>query len=262
MEIISRANARAAGLATYFTSKQCPRGHVSARYTSNAVCVACNAENVRSEEFKREQKSRRRTPESREASRLKSKRYHQENREQVLAKMRERNKRYYEANKDRIKVSVLAYQRANGDARNTYKAKWSSERAKIDPEFAMLLVMRKFVARMMERIASKRQQSERTTEILGYTPAEFVAHMEPLFKPGMTWNNHGEWHVDHIRPLSTFDLTNPEQRRLANSLQNLQPLWADENLKKSDRWPGNQVEHRAENGTHPEATPLCRRIPY
>jgi hypothetical protein len=150
--------------------------------------------------------------------------------------MRERNKRYYGANKERIKVNVLAYQRANGDARNTYKSKWSSRRAKTDPEFAMLLVMRKFVARMMERIKAKREQSERTTELLGYTPAEFVAHIEPMFVPGMTWQNHGEWHVDHIRPLSTFDLTEPEQRRLANSLQNLQPLWATDNYRKSDKW--------------------------
>lgn len=173
-----------------------------------------------------------------EKSRLSAARYHAENRDDVIVKMAARNKAYYEKNRERIKAQTSAYQVTNSDARNAYKSKWMSERAKADPEFAMLLVMRKHVARMMDRIKAKRLQSARTTEIVGYTPAEFVAHMEPMFKPGMTWENHGEWHVDHIRPLSSFDLTRPDHQRMANSLHNLQPMWAIQNLRKSDSWSG------------------------
>jgi len=55
----------------------------------------------------------------------------------------------------------------------------------------------------------------------------------------MAWNNYGVWgwHIDHIRPISSFDLLDPEQQRAAFSYKNLQPLWASENLAKSDKVP-------------------------
>lgn len=238
MKILTRALARNAGSPRYFTGRPCAHEHLSERYTANAMCVECTALRNRSEKQRIEQKAIRRRPENMEKSRLSAARYHAENRDDVIVKMAARNKAYYEKNRERIKAQTSAYQVTNSDARNAYKSKWMSERAKADPEFAMLLVMRKHVARMMDRIKAKRLQSARTTEIVGYTPAEFVAHMEPMFKPGMTWENHGEWHVDHIRPLSSFDLTRPDHQRMANSLHNLQPMWAIQNLRKSDSWSG------------------------
>lgn len=62
-----------------------------------------------------------------------------------------------------------------------------------------------------------------------------MAHLEAQFAPGMTWENRGEWHVDHIRPLASFDLTDPEQLRTASHYTNLQPLWASDNLAKGAR---------------------------
>jgi len=50
----------------------------------------------------------------------------------------------------------------------------------------------------------------------------------------MSWNNYGEWHIDHIRPLSSFDLTDRKQFLIACHYSNLQPMWAKDNLKKSD----------------------------
>ena len=167
-----------------------------------------------------------------------SAKYHSENRDRILEEMRIRNKAYYRLNKEKIKAQVLSYQKANGDSRNAYKSKWNSEKAKSDPEFAMLLTMRKFVSRMVQRVTKNRSQRVKTTELLGYTPSDFVSHIQPMFKQGMNWGNHGEWHVDHIRPLSSFDLSDPEQRRMANSLHNLQPMWASQNMKKSDSWSG------------------------
>lgn len=69
-----------------------------------------------------------------------------------------------------------------------------------------------------------------TIEILGYSALELKLHIELLFTEGMSWNNHGKWHIDHIKPVSSFDLeTSPS---IVNALSNLQPLWASDNLSK------------------------------
>lgn len=73
-----------------------------------------------------------------------------------------------------------------------------------------------------------------TFEVLGYTRDELMAHLERQFLKGMSWENIGHWHIDHIVPLSSFavsSMDSPEFRR-AWSLTNLRPLWAKDNLKK------------------------------
>lgn len=64
---------------------------------------------------------------------------------------------------------------------------------------------------------------------------ELKQHLEKLFQPGMTWENWSRdgWHIDHIVPLSSFDLTDREQFLKACHFSNLQPLWAKENLSKA-----------------------------
>lgn len=72
---------------------------------------------------------------------------------------------------------------------------------------------------------------------LGCTIEELVIYLENKFKPGMTWENHSlkGWHIDHITPLASFDLTDEIQFKQACHYTNLQPLWAKENQSKSDR---------------------------
>jgi hypothetical protein len=70
---------------------------------------------------------------------------------------------------------------------------------------------------------------------LGCSLEELTIRFEKMFKPGMSWENYGEWHIDHIKPLSKFDLTIKEQLLLAVNYKNLQPLWAVENLKKHNK---------------------------
>lgn len=72
---------------------------------------------------------------------------------------------------------------------------------------------------------------------LGCTIEQFKTYIESKFQPGMNWNNWGRygWHIDHIMPLSCFDLTDIEQLRKACHYTNLQPLWATDNLSKGDR---------------------------
>ncbi len=60
-------------------------------------------------------------------------------------------------------------------------------------------------------------------------------HIQEQFTEGMNWNNYGEWHIDHRKPCASFDLSKPNAQRKCFHFSNLQPLWAIENIKKSDK---------------------------
>jgi hypothetical protein len=97
--------------------------------------------------------------------------------------------------------------------------------------------------RVMARLRTRLYQAvvlrKRTVQqLLGCSPDQVRAHLEAQFQPGMAWDNYGEWHIDHIRPCASFDLTDPEQQRLCFHWSNLQPLWAKENLKKGATYGG------------------------
>lgn len=92
-------------------------------------------------------------------------------------------------------------------------------------------------------ITSKSKSGRITFEILGYTPEELMRHLERLFQPGMTWQNFGKggWHVDHKVPLSAHNYETPDDIdfKRAWSLENLQPLWEQDNLKKNAKIEGS-----------------------
>lgn len=70
---------------------------------------------------------------------------------------------------------------------------------------------------------------------LGCSIEDLKQYLEQQFESGMTWDNHGEWHIDHIKPLSSFDLTNRDEFLQACHYTNLQPLWAKDNLSKGNK---------------------------
>jgi hypothetical protein len=76
-----------------------------------------------------------------------------------------------------------------------------------------------------------------TFELLGYTLEELMIHLEQQFTEGMTWDNYGEWHVDHKIPMASFNFETTEDRefKLCWSLENLQPLWGLDNLSKGTK---------------------------
>lgn len=89
----------------------------------------------------------------------------------------------------------------------------------------------------------KSNKDKHTFDILGYTPQQLRQHIENQFKHDMNWDNYGTlWHIDHIKPLCAFKFMDSEnnidyeQIKIANSLENLQPLYATENLSKGGKF--------------------------
>ena len=86
------------------------------------------------------------------------------------------------------------------------------------------------------RQAASKNQNTKYFDILGYTSKELINHLEKQFTIGMTWRafRNGDIHIDHIKPQSLFDLSNDSGYKKCWSLDNLQPLWAADNLAKSN----------------------------
>lgn len=76
--------------------------------------------------------------------------------------------------------------------------------------------------------------------VLGYTKEELKAKIELQFEEGMSWDNYGEWHIDHIKPVSAFNFekTTDKEFKECFALENLQPMWAGDNLRKGAKWDG------------------------
>jgi hypothetical protein len=97
-------------------------------------------------------------------------------------------------------------------------------------------MLRSQISRVCMHMRMRRNM--RTEEYLGCSFEEARCRIESQFTRGMTWTNYGSfWHLDHIVPLSSFDLNDSKQRMLANHVSNLQPLKAKENLKKGNKIP-------------------------
>lgn len=115
---------------------------------------------------------------------------------------------------------------ANREARRAYAREWIKAKRKTKKGRAEN-IMRSFMRRMTHESVGKRTESR-----LGYTKDQFVANIESKFSSGMSWKNHGEWHVDHITPISAFLDEGVYAPSVINALSNLQPLWASDNLSK------------------------------
>lgn len=132
-----------------------------------------------------------------------------------LSFYREYNKQYYLKNKDKLKERKQA----------SYSKKY-----KEDTMFKMKCVLRSRLSIAIK----KNYKSGSAVSNLGCSIEQFKKYLESKFEPGMTWYNWSRtgWHIDHIKPLSSFDLSDPEELKKACHYSNLQPLWWYDNLSK------------------------------
>lgn len=132
---------------------------------------------------------------------------------------------------ERIRAARARQRPSTESAREWRRAR--ERRLRADPVANLCLRVRKSIWQSLKR--SGLVKSARSFTLLDYTPAELARHIERQFVSGMSWENMGEWHIDHIVPLSSFNITSqdcPEFKR-AWEITNLRPLWAKDNLRKN-----------------------------
>jgi len=98
-----------------------------------------------------------------------------------------------------------------------------------DFEYKLTLLSR---SRVKAALKGRGAKSRKTVQLIGCSIDHLRQHLEAQFTEGMTWDNHGEWHIDHIKPCAAFDLTCERQQLECFNYTNLQPLWASDNLTK------------------------------
>lgn len=133
------------------------------------------------------------------------------------------------------RLSLEEKQKRHREYMSKNRHKWSNKKYKdytIQEKIGKLLRSR--IYRVVKRAGAIK--SERTMELLGCSMEFFIDHLKSQFTEGMSLENHGEWHIDHIRPCASFDLTDPEQQKQCFHYTNLQPLWAFENLSKGAKY--------------------------
>mgnify|MGYP000403604879 CR=1 FL=1 len=92
-------------------------------------------------------------------------------------------------------------------------------------------------SRRMRKSLNGIKESKSWETLVNYSLEDLKLHLEKQFTNGMSWENYGEWHIDHILPISSFNIQdyNDEYFQKCWSLENLQPMWAVENIKKSNK---------------------------
>lgn len=157
------------------------------------------------------------------------------------AAVSEYNKKYYSDNKTEGKDRFKEWVNDNLLRRKEYMRFWRDENPEKGREYARrrlqnvrCRIENAMRCRIWGSIKQGSKRGRKSLSLLGYTVEQLKAHLERQFLPGMNWDNYGEWHIDHVLPLSSFDYTTPDDDdfKAAWSLTNLRPLWKSENLKK------------------------------
>ena len=157
----------------------------------------------------------------------KRKEYYKKNKEKKL----EYDKEYRQNNKEKILEQRKEYRQNNKEQISEYQKEYQRKRFQNDPIFRMI----KNYRIRTRKAYTEGRKSKSTMELLGCTGIELANHLEKQFQPGMTHDNYGKWHIDHIRPIASFDLSDPEQEQECFHYTNLQPLWAEDNLSKGHK---------------------------
>ena len=161
-----------------------------------------------------------------------NKRYYKENKEEIS----ERYKDWATDNRKYLREKHAEWREENKEHVNKYKRDYERKRRAENPKYRLGIRTRTAVWQLLKERGIKK--TNKTFALLGYTIEDLMVHLEKQFVEGMTWDNYGEWHVDHIIPMSSFSFESTEDIGFKEcwKLENLQPLWGPDNLSKGPRY--------------------------
>jgi len=171
------------------------------------------------------------------------KEYNDKNRDILKAK----GKKYYEENKEECLKRVSTHKKNNLDYYKKYMKEYQNQTENKEKRNKRIKTRNKndIHFRLRNNLGSRLRQAIKhhskdfsTMFLIGCEIDFLMCYLQKQFLEGMTWDNHGMygWHIDHIRPCASFDLSNPEDQHKCFHYTNLQPLWAIDNLKKGSNY--------------------------
>jgi len=134
----------------------------------------------------------------------------------------------YLRRRDKLLIKKKEYYEANKKEINDKKTIYKKEKRANCPLYRLRDNLR---SRLNKAIKGNYKSGSAVSD-LGCLIGELKIHLENQFEEGMSWENYGKWHIDHIKALANFDLSNPEELKKACHYTNLQPMWAIDNLRK------------------------------
>jgi hypothetical protein len=157
-----------------------------------------------------------------------SKTYRVQNKNSII----ENKKKWTKLNKDKVINYTKQYYKDNREQIIKRVVRYRSNKLKTDIKFKLQKNIRHRLGKLL-----KQQTSSIAVTFLNCSLEELKTYLESKFQPGMTWDNYGTkgWHIDHIIPLSNFNLTKEDELKKACHYMNLQPLWWQDNLSKSNK---------------------------
>lgn len=157
-----------------------------------------------------------------------SREYKREYQKKHSKSLTEKAAKYAKENPEQRKATAKRYYERNKSACLRRQVDWQSRKLKSCVQYKLRVAIRDRIKTAC-RFGLKAGSAIRD---LGCSTQDLKTYLEAKFLPGMSWDNHGTWHIDHVQPLAKFDLTDPEQFKMACHYTNLQPLWAADNLSK------------------------------
>jgi len=160
------------------------------------------------------------------------------------------DKKWRDSNKDYLSNKHKTWSEKNREHLNTYHKEWREKnidkhrenkrnyektRKANDPLYKLISNFRTAIYQVLKE--NNVDKNGHYFEVLKYTPEELINHLKKQFTDGMTWDNYGQWHVDHVIPISVHDIHEIGDNEFMRcwSLSNLQPMWGDENIRKSNK---------------------------
>ena len=209
----------------YFTGKKCIRGHLEKRSSGNAKCLQCARE---------DSKRKRNTPEGKQYVKLASKKRWADPIQKAKAQETRKKWANTKVGREKLKDSYKKFYHTNKDRLRVKKRKSNFKRYHNDHFYRLEKNLRRVVILALKNQGNLNRSVK---EYLGIKDLQVLKHhLEANFHNGMSWDNYGRWHVDHIRPTSSFDKKSEKQRMVAFNWRNLQPMWALDNEIKKDNF--------------------------